>query len=270
MRIRASVAVVTGALALTGLAVPMAHADAGSDSWNAPRSSAKVSAAGAPTISNVVANGGKAIVVGATAKKVVKVTYTVSDPQGIGYADVALWRGSNWDEPTAFLITDGEGATCGTGTKVTCTSTFTIDPKIDLWNDQAGTWKIASFVMDENGAAIERTNVGSAVVQRESKLTVNASPEPVTKDKTITITGSLTRGSWDTNKYVGYGSQSVKLQYLKKGTSAYTTLKTIKADSKGNLKTTVKATADGHYRYVFAGTSTTAGQTAVADYIDVR
>ncbi|MEU5400644.1 calcium-binding protein [Streptomyces sp. NPDC005963] len=260
----------TGALALTGLAVPMAHADDKPNAWNAPRSGATTFAAGAPTISNVVTNGGKAIVVGTTAKKVVKVTYTVSDPDGVGYADVALWRGSNWDSPTAFLITDALEASCGTGTKVTCTSTFTIDPKLDLWNDQAGTWKVASYVADNNGAGVERTNVGSAVIQRASKVTVNAAPEPVTKNKTITITGSLTRGSWDTGKYVGYGSQSVKLQYLKKGTSAYTTVKTIKADSKGNLKTTVKATADGYYRYVFAGTSTTAGQTAVADYIDVR
>lgn len=36
------------------------------------------------------------------------------------------------------------------------------------------------------------------------------------------------------------------------------------------LKTTVKATVDGTYRYVFAGTSTTAAVTSAADAVDVK
>lgn len=38
----------------------------------------------------------------------------------------------------------------------------------------------------------------------------------------------------------------------------------------GALKTTTKATKDGYYRYVFAGTATTGPATAAGDYIDVR
>jgi hypothetical protein len=40
--------------------------------------------------------------------------------------------------------------------------------------------------------------------------------------------------------------------------------------STGELKTTVKATADGFYRYSFPGTTTTPAVSAAGDYVDVR
>ncbi|GAA1544529.1 hypothetical protein GCM10009730_62090 [Streptomyces albidochromogenes] len=114
-----------------------------------------------------------------------------------------------------------------------------------------------------------KDSAAKAEVLRNSKLTVNASPEPVKKNKTITITGALTRANWETYKYGGYTKQPVKLQYKKKGTSTYTTLKTVTTDSKGVPKTTTNATADGYFRYSFAGTSTTPAVTFAADYVDV-
>ncbi len=71
-------------------------------------------------------------------------------------------------------------------------------------------------------------------------------------------------------KYGGYGSQSVKLQFRKKSSSTYTTLKTVKTDSKGNLKTTTTATADGYYRFSFAGNSSTQAVSAAGDLVDVQ
>jgi hypothetical protein len=62
----------------------------------------------------------------------------------------------------------------------------------------------------------------------------------------------------------------VKLQFRKKGTSTYTTVKTIKTGSAGALKTTVKATVDGYFRYSFAGTTTTPAVNAAGDFIDVK
>ncbi|CAM5717141.1 Calcium-binding protein OS=Streptomyces alboniger OX=132473 GN=CP975_15560 PE=4 SV=1 [Streptomyces alboniger] len=44
----------------------------------------------------------------------------------------------------------------------------------------------------------------------------------------------------------------------------------MKSDSKGNLSTTVKASADGYFRYVFAGTSTTPAVTSTSDFVDVQ
>ncbi|PBC87046.1 hypothetical protein BX261_7181 [Streptomyces sp. 2321.6] len=90
------------------------------------------------------------------------------------------------------------------------------------------------------------------------------------KDKTITVAGALTRADWETYKYGGYTKQPVKLQFKTKGTSTYKTLKTITTDSEGNLRTTTKATADGCFRYSFAGTSTTPAVASTADYVDVK
>ncbi|MER5297206.1 calcium-binding protein, partial [Streptomyces pharetrae] len=61
----------------------------------------------------------------------------------------------------------------------------------------------------------------------------NASPEPVRKGRTITVTGRLTRVSWETLTYGGYGSQYMKPQYRKKGATAFATLKTVKSTSRG-------------------------------------
>ncbi|CAM5701498.1 hypothetical protein STENM327S_00514 [Streptomyces tendae] len=51
---------------------------------------------------------------------------------------------------------------------------------------------------------------------------------------------------------------------------AYTVLKTVKSNSAGNLSTTVKAGADGYYRYVFAGNSASGAITSVSDFVDVK
>ncbi|MDH6221758.1 hypothetical protein [Streptomyces pseudovenezuelae] len=39
----------------------------------------------------------------------------------------------------------------------------------------------------------------------------HASPDPVKKGKTLTVTGTLTRANWNTNTYAGYSGQKVKL-----------------------------------------------------------
>jgi hypothetical protein len=136
-------------------------------------------------------------------------------------------------------------------------------------NTQAGTWHIAAYAYgkDRTETAIEK--YATTKVQRASKLTANASPEPVRKGKTVTVTGTLTRANWNTRTWAGYSGQTVKLQYRPKNSSRYTTLKTLTTSSTGKLSTTVKATADGYYRYAFAGTSTTPAATAAGDYVDV-
>jgi len=123
---------------------------------------------------------------------------------------------------------------------------------------------------DAGNAVYENDYHATHKVQRYSKLTVNASPEPVKKGKTITVTGKLSRANWETGKYAGYTGQSVKLQFRKKSSSTYTTLKTIKTNSTGNLSTTVTAGVDGYYRYAFAGTSTTPAINAAGDFVDVQ
>ncbi|WP_405657712.1 DUF5707 domain-containing protein [Streptomyces sp. RK9] len=258
MRTRATVVAVSGALALSALAVPAAQAD---------------SVKGDTKITKVVVNGGKDIVVGTSAKKVT-VTVTGTDPKGIKDGMAILWRGTKFEPGHLKGIVDpANEAKC---TKVdattgTCKLVLKATPR-KLGNGNAGSWKVMAGLL-ANGRAenhVIKETYTTVGVKRAAKLTVNASPEPVKKGKAITVAGALTRANWDTKKYAGYTQQPVQLQFKKKGASAYTTVKTVKSDRKGNLKTTVKASVDGTFRYVFAGTSTTPAVTSADDAIDVR
>ncbi|MFE9170970.1 DUF5707 domain-containing protein [Streptomyces kebangsaanensis] len=259
MRIRATVAAVTGALALSAFAVPAAHAD---------------EVEGDTKISNVVVNGGKPVVATATGAKNVTVTFTATDDSGIDWAQPILYHGSSIEKSDSGAVANSRdgSAKCTkvNATTSNCTATFTLKPRENLINSVAGTWKVWAIVAAKDGDYAQKDNAKSFKVQRLSKLTVDATPEPVKKGKTLTVTGKLTRANWESGKYAGYSGQSVKLQFRKKGSSTYTTLKTVKTDSKGNLKTTTKATVDGYYRYSFAGNSTTPAVNAAADFVDVK
>jgi hypothetical protein len=104
---------------------------------------------------------------------------------------------------------------------------------------------------------------------RAARVTANASPEPVRKGRTITVSGALTRANWETLKYAGYPGRTVRLQFKPTGGS-WATVKTATSGKGGTVTTTVKATKDGCFRFVFPGSSTTAKATSGADCVDVR
>ncbi|MEU8707672.1 DUF5707 domain-containing protein [Streptomyces sp. NPDC048565] len=283
MRIRATVAAVSGALALSALAVPAATADDGR-SWtpdfglSAPEQSTGRMAARSVTsgsdlkITKAVVNGGKAIVVGTTAPKKVTVAITATDDSGIADAGTILWIGSALESEDSFgFAQNEESAKCKAAgaTTSTCTLTVTVDPAW-LLNSDSKTWKVGAAVLSNDGQVVQKDAFARTNLQRLSKLTVNAAPEPVKKGKTLTITGKLSRANWETGTYKGYATQSVKLQFRKKNSSTYTTVKTIKSSSTGALKTTAKASVDGYWRYAFAGTSTTPAVKAAGDFVDVK
>ncbi|MET8102504.1 calcium-binding protein [Streptomyces sp. NPDC005236] len=256
MRTIASCAALSGALALTALSVPAAQAD---------------TVVGDTTVSNIVVNGGKDVVIGTTNKVTFKVTFTASDPSGIEDGESYLYKGT-WSDPSAFWSDDSdEDTTCAAGTKVTCTTTYTIVPEYDLYGDaSAGAWRAGAYAKAVDGNSAKKTNLGGFSLKRYAKLTVNASPEPVTKGKAITVAGKLTRASWNDRAYHGYTGQPVKLQFRKAGSSSYSTVKTVPTNSHGDLKTTVTAASDGYWRYYFPGTSTTAPATVTGDFVDVK
>ncbi|MEU2070300.1 calcium-binding protein [Streptomyces anulatus] len=292
MRIRATVAAVSGALALSALAVPAVQADekpeagfsvpSGADVFaaepGAPAAGARAArAVETPVIKKVVVNGGKNIVVGTKSKQKFTIAVTASSPSGIADAFAYLWHG-HIDEVDGFLGPTQEFGDCKVSadpTTSTCTVSVTVDPRSeDLYTSGlAGTWNVAAGALADTGGKddfIWSDAHAKVRVQRFSKLTVNASPEPVKKGKTLTVTGKLTRANWDTKTYKGYTNQPVKLQFKKKGAKSYTTVKTVKTSSTGTLKTTVKASADGYWRYSFAGTSTTPAVSAKGDFVDVK
>ncbi|MGW3160803.1 calcium-binding protein [Streptomyces sp. NPDC001089] len=223
------------------------------------------------TIDKVVVNGGKPVVVGTTNVVSAKVSVTASDNSGIARTTYISAFGP---KPNFAQIWDDE-ITCVKvkATTSTCTGTLTFDPRAATGfvdNNAAATWKLGTLVSANDYDYIHRDAATTFKVQRHSKLTVNASPEPVKKGKAVTVTGKLSRANWEDNAYHGYTNQSVKLQFRKKGSNTYTTVKTVKSDSTGNLKSTVTASTDGYFRYSFAGTATTPAVNATGDFVDVR
>ncbi|WAZ22479.1 hypothetical protein STRCI_003734 [Streptomyces cinnabarinus] len=303
MRIRATVAAVSGALVLSAVAAPLAQADdsrqpvelsAASEAAHAATGKSAYATAeeGLPyaldaTFSNVKVGTGGNIKVGTTNIVKVPVSFTLTHGADVDihaadfFAGVELYRGASFEESIWWY--DSNDATCTdtSATAASCKATVEIDP-YTLLNEDAGAWKAAAFAVAFNGEDPENPvldNVGVAVkdytnsfnLQRYSKLTVNASPEPVKKGKTITVSGKLTRASWDSNTYVGMPSgQSVTLQFRKKGTTTYSNVKGIKTLTGGALKTTVTASTDGYYRFVYKGITSTAPVNATGDFIDVQ
>ncbi|MFE2216258.1 hypothetical protein ACFW93_30490 [Streptomyces canus] len=266
MRIRALVLVASGAVALSTLAVPAAQA---------------ATAGPAVTFSSLKVNSGKNIVVGSSAMVTVSATYTVTKPASLNASSFqtgpVLYRGTTLGLNSDDLLGGDNPGTCtaSSSTVLKCTAKIQFRPQGsdedgDLISTEAGTWKLGALAVNSDDGMTWQGNLGTTHLQRKATLTVNASPEPVKKGKTVTVTGKLSRANWDTNKYAGYSTQPVKLQFRKKGSSTYTTLKTIKTTSTGTLKTTTTATADGYYRYSFAGTTTTSSVSAAGDYVDVQ
>ena len=225
---------------------------------------------GDTAITKVVVNGGKNVVVGATASTKFTVAVTATDDQGIDTADIYLTG------PNSGLVTTS-AAKCvvssTSATTSTCTSTFTVDPRVyDVINQEAGNWYVDAFVeaKGDDSNFVWQEKAAAFKLQRASQVTVNATPEPVKKGKTITVTGKLTRASWEDSKNVALANQSVALQFRKAGTTTYTNVKGIKSTSTGALKTTVEASEDGYYRFSYTGIATTAGVSAAGDYIDVN
>ncbi|MBK3573009.1 hypothetical protein JHN63_04050 [Streptomyces sp. MBT65] len=263
MRIRPTVAVTFLTAALSASVLPAtAHA-------------ADTAVADQTTFSNVVVNGGKDIVLGLTTRKTVTITWTAHDPEAVVASWAYLWHGPNTDDADGILPLYPPAGTCAVSaadpTTSTCKVSFGVDAARDFdHNALAGTWKVLAGAQDSTDDWTEIDVSGTADFKRAAKVTVNASPEPVKKGRTITVTGKLTRANWESGTYTGYQSRPVQLQFRKKGSSVYTALKTVTSGVGGKLKTTTKAKSDGYFRYVFTGTATTGPSTATGDFVDVR
>ncbi|MFD8999955.1 DUF5707 domain-containing protein [Streptomyces sp. NPDC059582] len=279
MRISASVGIVTAALALSALAVPAAQAEP-KPGVSASKTTAFAAASGDESrgdtkIYGISVGGANNVVVAATQKKTFTISVTATDDSGIQDAYAALWHGPDLRHADGMLLPNLGGGQVGNCTKVTATMStcevkIVVDARTDLSNSLAGTWKVWTAAVANDGDHILREAFSTARVQRSAQLTVDAAPEPVKKGRTLTVTGRLTHASWTDGRSVPYTGQPVKLQFRKKGTDTFATLKTVTTDRKGNLRTTVRATADGDYRYNFFGNSSNPWTTSHLDSIDVR
>ncbi|MFE2043098.1 hypothetical protein ACFXAZ_19650 [Streptomyces sp. NPDC059477] len=241
------------------------------------------------TVSGIVINNGKPIVVGTSQEIEPPISFNITLPAGYSTADPFrydaypfLYRGSiktaadtgeNFIQPGSYTCYEIDSK------RAECEGNLYIDPHPSQEhadsNSDATAWKVGvslKLFKANGGLKAEELETRSATVQlrRAAKATANASPEPVTKGKPITVTGKLTRANWSTKKYDAYSGRTVSLQFRAKGADAFKTVKKVTTSSTGSLKTTVTASVDGSYRWVYSGDSTTGVATSTADYVDVR
>ncbi|KPI06263.1 hypothetical protein OK074_4241 [Actinobacteria bacterium OK074] len=292
MRMQVAGAALSGAAVLSALALPVAaqaaeHPGAGAAAKLsafgakanslAPQTVRPNDALGSMKFSNAVINGGKDIVLGTTTKTSVTVTYTATSSSGVALTEAFLWQGT--DSSSTDTITGGLGTTddpdCVESTTQTgtyrCTAVFPINAATDLKkNGVAGTWKLFLGGYDLYANASYDDDVATTHIKKVSRLTLNATPEPVKKGKNITVTGKLTRANWNDGTYASYTGQKVLLQYRPKTSDTYTTLKTVTSGTGGALKAITVAKADGYYRFTFATNTSTAASKSASDYVDVK
>ncbi|MFC7909620.1 DUF5707 domain-containing protein [Streptomyces nigra] len=214
---------------------------------------------------------GNDVVLGITERRTITVKLTASDDSGIKSADFTLYHGSTLAKADAKLkATETTAACTASGTTSTCTKHYTIDPRASLKNSLAGTWKVAVQAKANDGDYVTTDGHTSFFLKRYAKLTANASPEPIAKGRTLTITGKLSRANWDTHDYRGYTGQRAYLEFRRPGTTYYESLGYTLTNSTGVPTAKVTATADRYWRYEFRGTTTTNAVKAPGDYVDVR
>jgi hypothetical protein len=274
-----SVPVPTSA-AFVSLRVTAADGDGGSldraiiRAFGGPASQGDESA-GATTVGTVTVNGGEPVVFGTpdtyAGTGTIAATFTVTDPAGVNGAVVTAYHGTYARRDATIAGETACGRINANGV-ATCTTTLLLDTRFGPErNVLAGPWKVHVIGRSADGTGFADVQAAGAFsLLRQTKLTVDATPEPVTTGSTVTVTGTLTQSNWESRAFAGWSGQAVQLQFRRTGATTYTVVKTIESGARGALKTTVKATVDGAYRYVFAGSAQFAAGASSADAIDVR
>ena len=225
-------------------------------------------AEGGVSFTRVQVNSGNPIVIGVSKEVAVPASFRMATTH-------------KWKSPAVFLYRSGgdqlwhaiETTDCIKVSSGVCDFNETIyfDPsEWQMRNSEAGAWRVGAQVFFKGDGGDTDDEGLTSYVKRNSRLTVNASPEPVSKGKTITVTGKVTRANWETRKYASYGGRHVSLQFKPAGTTSYTTVKKVYANGSGDLRTTVKASRTGTWRWVYYGNTTTGPSTSSGDNVVVK
>ncbi|MGW3208630.1 DUF5707 domain-containing protein, partial [Streptomyces sp. NPDC001135] len=130
------------------------------------------------TITKVVVNGGKDIVLGTSAKKSFTATVTAADPDGVTGGWVALWHGTSFDDQgrdgALMPAEQGSGSCVAADAQTsTCTVHFTVDPKADMTkNAYAGTWHAYAIAYGLPSGSTSDGYAGSVHIKRNTTLSI--------------------------------------------------------------------------------------------------
>lgn len=151
--------------------------------------------------------------------------------------------------------------------KVTSTSFYSnvhVPFGMKAWN-KGGWFRVRHITSDHYGESVSKPFY---VARTETRiLNVNASPEPVRKGSTVTVTGTLQHnvGGWKP-----LASKQVELRFRAKGTSRWITVAKGNTASTGNVALKHTATVDGVYTLFYVPDAAHFQASGTGDYVDVR
>lgn len=135
--------------------------------------------------------------------------------------------------------------------------------------DAPGSYRVEVDAVDQNGNSDTEPAAAALTVARTALVSIDASPEPVTKGSTIKVTGRVTRLT-ESGSYVSYTGKRVKLYFRTANSPTYTYLGFTASDpSRGTYTRSYRAEVDGYWKAVSEATPEYARSYAV-DYVDVR
>jgi hypothetical protein len=196
---------------------------------------------------------------------------TSSDYIGSGPGPVATGQPDVYDHPLSkpwsFEANDDYGTPATTSA---CAGPW------DIVATPYNTYMVGATSTTTKGAPFTAKSVFSLV--RGSRLTTNASPEPVRRGATVTVKGRLTRQAIAPNrlstgaridKYVAFGGEPVVLQ-RRTLSGTYNNIRTVRSNRDGYLTTKLKALPEDRcYRFVYRGSDTTLRVIAAGDCVHV-
>lgn len=197
---------------------------------------------------------------------------TSTDYSGTGNGPVATNQPDVYDYPLDKTWTFEANDDYGTpATTSACAGPW------DIVATPFNTYQVAGRFTTTKGAPF----TGKAVFSlfRGSRLTTNASPEPVRRGATLTVKGRLTRQAMAPNrlstgaridKYVAFAGEPVLLQ-RRTLSGTYHSIRTVRSNRDGYLTTRLKALPEDRcYRFTYRGSDTTRPVTAGGDCVHVR
>ncbi|MGI8333577.1 hypothetical protein ACRYCC_26795 [Actinomadura scrupuli] len=128
-----------------------------------------------------------------------------------------------------------------------------------------GYWRVVTAGAEELPAVSPAQYVD--VRYRTAISSFNASPEPVRKGRTLTVSGKLSRyvSSWG-----AFGGQKIYVYFQPKGSTTFGYVGVTTTSGTGTFRKGFTAAKDGTWRVAFKATSQYLGVTSGGDYVDVN
>ena len=140
-------------------------------------------------------------------------------------------------------------------TAATCTTKFVVRPG-ELRDQDAGSWRVFTQVEAKNGSIAIKEKAATFSLRRGTDIVGKAT----VSGAKVSVSGQLTASRWNTRSYASQSNRPVRLQLKARGSSTWSTKKTLTTTASGAFSGSVSTSTKGTWRLSFATTATFAGR----------